>query len=80
MTPIRVLLADGHPRRSPGTPPGAPGVEVVAETADGQEALRLAEDPRPDVVLLDVGVPGLNGLEVAARRAASDASIRVTIL
>jgi DNA-binding response OmpR family regulator len=42
--------------------------------------LRLAEDPRPDVVLLDVGVPGLNGLEVAARRAASDASIRVTIL
>jgi DNA-binding NarL/FixJ family response regulator len=53
---------------------------VVGEAGDGQEALRLAEALRPDVVLLDVGMPGLNGLEVAARLATVDAAIRVVIL
>jgi len=39
--------------------------EICGETADGREALRLAESLRPDVAVIDVGIPGLNGLELA---------------
>jgi DNA-binding NarL/FixJ family response regulator len=83
MTPIRILLADDHTLVRAGIHgllQGLPGVEVVGEAGDGQEALRLAEALRPDVVLMDVGMPGLNGLEVAGRLATLDASIRVIIL
>ena len=72
MKPIRVLLADDHTLVRAGIRgllQGLAGVEVVGEAGDGQEALRLAESLRPDVVLLDVGMPGLNGLEVAGRLA-----------
>jgi DNA-binding NarL/FixJ family response regulator len=83
MTPIRVLLADDHTLVRAGIRgllQGLADVDVVGEAGDGQEALRLAESLRPDVVLLDVGMPGLNGLEVAGRIGAFDASIRVVIL
>jgi DNA-binding NarL/FixJ family response regulator len=83
MTPIRVLLADDHTLVRAGIRSllkGLENVEVVGEAGDGQEAVRLAESLRPDVVLLDVGMPGLNGLDVAARLVAHDASIRVLIL
>ena len=82
-TPIRVLLADDHTLVRAGIRSllvGLENVEVVGEAGDGQEAVRLAESLRPDVVLLDVGMPGLNGLDVAARLAAQDAPIRVLIL
>jgi DNA-binding NarL/FixJ family response regulator len=80
---IRVLLADDHTLVRAGIRgllEGLAEVDVVGEAGDGQEALRLAEELRPDVVLLDVGMPGLNGLEVAGRLAAFDSSIRVIIL
>ena len=83
MTAIRVLLADDHTLVRAGIRgllQGLPGVEVVGEAGDGHEALRMAESLRPEVVLLDVGMPGLNGLEVAARLATLDASVRVVIL
>jgi DNA-binding NarL/FixJ family response regulator len=83
MTPIRVLLADDHTLVRAGIRgllQGLEGVEVVGEAGEGQEALRLAETLRPDVALLDVGMPGLNGLEVAGRIGALDPSIRVIIL
>lgn len=83
MSPIRVLLADDHTLVRAGIRgllEGLADVDVVGEAGDGQEALRLAEELRPDVVLLDVGMPGLNGLEVAGRLAAFDSSIRVIIL
>jgi len=83
MKPIRALLADDHTLVRAGIRGllrGLPGVEVVGEAEDGHEALRLAEALRPDVVLLDIGMPGLNGLEVAGRLAALDPSIRVLIL
>jgi DNA-binding NarL/FixJ family response regulator len=83
MTPIRVLLADDHTLVRAGIRgllEGLADVDVVGEAGDGQEALRLAESLGPDVVLLDVGMPGLNGLEVAGRIGALDASIRVVIL
>jgi DNA-binding NarL/FixJ family response regulator len=83
MRPIRVLLADDHTLVRAGIRgllQGLADVDVVGEAGDGQEALRLAESLGPDVVLLDVGLPGLNGLEVAGRIGAFDASIRVVIL
>ncbi len=83
MTAIRVLLADDHTLVRAGIRSllkGLENVEVVGEAGDGQEAVRLAESLRPDVVLLDVGMPGLNGLDVAARLVTHDASIRVLIL
>ncbi len=46
---------------------GVPAVEVVGQAADGDECLRLAEVLAPDVVLLDVNMPSLNGLEVTRR-------------
>lgn len=83
MTVIRVLLADDHTLVRAGIHgllKGLPGIEVVGETGEGHEALRLAETLQPDVVLLDIGMPGLNGLEVAARLAKLDPAIRVVIL
>jgi DNA-binding NarL/FixJ family response regulator len=81
--PIRVLLADDHTLVRAGIRgllQGLADVEVVGEAGDGQEALRLAQSLRPDIVLLDVAMPGLNGLEVAGRLSAFDRSIRVIIL
>jgi DNA-binding NarL/FixJ family response regulator len=80
---IRVLLADDHTLVRAGirellTSLG--NVEVVGEAGDGQEALRLAETLRPDLMVLDIGMPGLGGLEVARRIASMDRSIRVLIL
>jgi len=81
--PVRVLLADDHTLVRAGIRglvDGLAGFEVVGEASDGHEALRLAETLQPDVVLLDIGMPGLNGLETAARLAKLDATIRVVIL
>jgi len=81
--PIRVLLADDHTLVRAGLRgllEGLQGVEVVGEAGEGQETLRLAKTLRPDVVLLDIGMPGLNGLEVAGRLATIDPAIRVLIL
>lgn len=72
MSNIRVLLADDHTLVRAGIRAlleSIPGVEVVAETGDGREALDLIAKCGPDVVLLDIGMPGLNGLEVAKRGA-----------
>jgi DNA-binding NarL/FixJ family response regulator len=80
---IRVLLADDHTLVRAGIRgliEDLPGMEVVGEAGDGHEALRLAEATRPDIVLLDIGMPGMNGLEVLARVVAFDPSIRAVIL
>lgn len=66
---MRVLLADDHGivRRGLRSILEDAGVSVVAEAADGLEALRLCEEHRPDILILDIGMPKLNGIDVAAR-------------
>ena len=67
---MRVLLADDHAivrRGLRSLLETEPGLAVVAEAADGLEALRLTEEHEPDLVILDVGMPKLNGIDVAAR-------------
>ena len=80
---IRVLLADDHTLVRAGLRgllEGIPGVEVIGEAEDGHEAVRLSGELHPDVVLLDVGMPGLNGLDAASRLMGRDAHVRVLIL
>ena len=67
---MRVLLADDHGivrRGLRSLIETDPSLTVVAEAADGLEAVRLSEEHRPDIVILDVAMPKLNGIEVAAR-------------
>jgi DNA-binding NarL/FixJ family response regulator len=83
MAAIRILLADDHTLFRAGIRAllqTLGDVEVVAEAGDGREALRLVEAHRPDVVLLDVMMPGLNGLDAAARIARTFPRTRVVML
>jgi len=80
---LRTLLADDHSLVRAGLRSlleEMAGVEVVAEAADGHEALRLICELTPDVAFLDISMPGLNGLEVAARAAHEHLRTRVIIL
>jgi len=83
MKSIRILLADDHTLVRAGIRSlvqALPGIQVVAETGDGREALSLIETHQPDVALLDIAMPGLNGLEVAAQVADNFPYVRVVIL
>ncbi len=57
-----------------------PGLEVVAEAADGEAALRLARELAPDVVILDVVMPGASGIETTRRIVASCPAVKVLAL
>jgi len=83
MNPLRVIVADDHTLVRAGfcsLVRHIPGVEVVAEAQDGHEALDLIAEHRPDIVLLDITMPRLNGLDVAARVVESHPHVRVIIL
>jgi DNA-binding NarL/FixJ family response regulator len=79
---LRVLLADDHGivRRGLRSLIEEAGLSVVAEASDGLEALRLTEEHHPDLLVLDIGMPRLNGIEVAARSQKLDRPPRVVIL
>ena len=81
--PVRILLADDHTLVRAGIRAlleKLPGMEVVGEAGDGSEVLNLVGTRRPDVVLMDIAMPGLNGLEAAARLAKEFPDVRVIIL
>lgn len=80
---IRVILADDHTLVRAGIRTlleKLPGVVVVGEAADGREALTLVKQHLPDVVLMDISMAGLNGLEAAARMTKEFPDVRVIIL
>ena len=80
---IRIILADDHTLVRAGVRAlleKIPGVEVAGEAGDGREALNLVRLHQPDVVLMDIAMPRLNGLDAAARIAAEFPEVRVIIL
>lgn len=82
-TKIRVLIADDHTILREGLRKllsEESDIEVVGEAADGNEAIRKAEELKPDVVLLDLAMPGLNGIAAAKRLRASPNPTKVLIL
>jgi DNA-binding NarL/FixJ family response regulator len=80
---IRVVLADDHALVRAGMRSllsGMAQVQVVGEAASGEEALVLAEREHPDVVLMDIAMKGITGLEAAARMREQHPGVRVVIL
>ncbi len=83
MNTVRILLADDHTLLRAGIRSlleKMPGVEVVGEAADGREALGLVKSHLPNLVLMDIAMAGLNGLEATARMAREFPTVRVIIL
>jgi DNA-binding NarL/FixJ family response regulator len=80
---IRVVVADDHPMFRAGLVAvlgGLEGVEVVAEAGGGREAVAVVERERPDVCLMDIHMPDVNGIEATRRIVASGAGTAVLVL
>jgi DNA-binding NarL/FixJ family response regulator len=83
MRTARVLLVDDHSLVRAGIRSlleKMTGIEVVAEAGDGHEALELTKKHVPDVALMDISIPGLNGLEALARASKEFSKVKVIIL
>ena len=83
MPPIRILLADDHDVVRDGLRAlldRQPDLVIVAEAADGRECIVLAEEHSPDVVMMDVAMPKMNGIEATRRILAANPSTAVVIL
>ena len=82
MPPTTVVIADDHPfyRQGLGVLLRERGVDVVAEVPNGEAAIRAVEELAPDLVLMDLNMPGLSGLEATRRLTAHAPASRVLIL
>jgi DNA-binding NarL/FixJ family response regulator len=83
MSKIRVVIADDHPVARAGVSNllnKAIDIEVIGEATNGLEVLNLIEELLPDVLLLDMEMPGLTGLEIARQLQAADSPIRILVL
>ncbi len=77
---IQIMLVDDHALVRAGIKRmlvDVPGVSVVAEVDSGEEAIRLCRQSRPDVVLMDVNMPGIGGLEAARKLLLSDPTLKI---
>ncbi len=83
MSRIRVLLADDHVTTREGLRrllDEDAAVEVIGVAGDGEETVRLARELRPDILLLDISMPGLNGVEVARTLETTLPETRIVVL
>ncbi len=83
MTPVRVVLVDDQALLRQGLRKlleVEDGIEVVGEAADGYEALRVIGERRPHVALVDMRMPGMNGVELIVRLAAEQPEVAVVVL
>lgn len=81
--PVRILLADDHPLFREGVVHSLcedSGFEIVGEASSGEEAVAMAGSLRPDMVLLDVSMPGIGGIAAAARIAEILPGVRIMML
>ncbi|MEO8418228.1 MAG: response regulator transcription factor [Methylophilaceae bacterium] len=82
-TPINVLLVDDHAVVRMGFKmllESAPDIKVVAEAEDGEQAIKLYVEHHPDVVVMDITMPGIGGLEAIERIMAKDNTARILVL
>ena len=80
---IRVVLADDHAVLRDGLCSllaASPDIEVVGQAADGLEAVRIAHELRPDLVVMDIGMPRLSGVEATRRITRDHPDIRILVL
>jgi DNA-binding NarL/FixJ family response regulator len=80
---IRVLIADDHPLYRDGMHgllDSVPDTEVLGEAASGEEAIALAENLQPDVILMDIKMPGINGLQAMREILNTSPHIRILIV
>lgn len=83
MEPIRMLVADDHPHFRDGLKAllaSAPDLEVIGEAGDGEEAISLAADLQPDVILMDLGMPGVGGIKATRRILRTSPHIAILVI
>jgi len=83
MTPIRIVLADDHDVVRAGIRGilvKQTNIEVVGEASNGREALQMARDLRPNMIVMDIAMPELNGLEATRQIVAAEVDVKVLIL
>jgi DNA-binding NarL/FixJ family response regulator len=83
MDPIRLLIADDHAFYREGVRTmllGLPDMEVIGEAAGGDEIIAIAEALQPDVILMDIKMPGMNGIEATRRILHASPHIQVLVV